>query len=91
MKSDSHNKARDSSPSVPQRVDRALLSVGRALARAFDAERGRVGRLVVARVAAGVLAERRRVLLDLEQIVADLKHEADVARERVEIARAARP
>ena len=67
-----------------QRADGALLRLCGAAPRAFDAERGRVGRLVVARVAAGVLAERRSVLLDLEQVVANLEYEPDVAREHVE-------
>ena len=85
MNSDSHMRPSERSPERAQRADGALLRLGRASARAFDAERRRIGRLVVAGVAAGVLAERRRVLLDLEQVVADLKHEADVAREHVEV------
>src|SRR5512143_314534 len=67
-----------------QCVDGPLLRLRRAVARAVDAERRRVRGLPIARVAAGVLAERRGVLLHLEQVVANLEHEPDVARERIE-------
>src|SRR5688572_30470723 len=68
----------------PQRLDGALLRLCRSLPRAFDAESGGVRRLVVAGIAAGVLAERGGILLDFEQVVADLEYEPDVAREQIE-------
>src|SRR5690606_35879116 len=67
-----------------ERAHRARVDLVRTLPRAVEAEDRRVGRLVVRAVAARALAERRRILLDLEEIVADLEHEADVAREDVE-------
>ena len=55
-----------------QRRERARVNVVGALARAGGAEDRRVSRFLIRRIAARILAERRRVLLDLEQVVADL-------------------
>src|SRR5690606_20727390 len=70
----------------PQGRHRAGVNLVRPPLRALEPEDRRVGRLVVGAVAARALAERRRVLLDLEQVVSDLEDEADVAREDVELA-----
>src|SRR5690606_28038507 len=77
-------EARARGPERRERLHRSRMDLVGPPARAVDAEQGRVSRLLVGAVARGALAERRRVLLDLEQVVTDLEDEADIAREDVE-------
>ena len=75
---------------VERGVRRARAARSAWRARGVEAEHGDVGRLVVVEVLAGGLAERRRGLGDVEDVVDDLEGEADrvaVVGQRLPLAR----
>src|SRR5688572_28624152 len=67
-----------------ERRERARMQFMQASPRRFDADAGRISRLVVGAIGAGSFAEQRRVAFDVQQIVLDLEREADGAREFIE-------
>ena len=65
-----------------ERAVRACQAIGRERTGAIEAEQRRVGRLPAGGVLARGLAERRGIALDVEDVVDDLKREAEVGGDR---------
>ena len=76
----SARSASASAPNVASAAERLLHQLGGALARGLEAEDRREGGLAPGAVAAGALAGRRRVPLDVQEVVDDLEAEPDAPR-----------